>query len=387
VISTLVAACLALLAPAATRNAVTVPTPAAFAAAADYSAALSGRALLVMVDGKVVHERYDNGWSADRPHMLASGTKSFTGVIAAAAIQDGIIPSWDAPVADAIEAWRADPVKKTVTVRHLLSLSSGIDPGDMLGITGTRDRRPELEGDNRGEKPTVRLARLAAQGAQTDHYAAAIAAKLTGTPGGQFEYGPNPFYAFGAYFEARAAQAGKPQAIDAYFNQRLAKPIGLNVAWWGKDRAGHVNLPGGMFLTAREWAKFGEFIRLGGAVRRDDGSLNQIVEPSLLAECFKPGRANRAYGLSWWLPGAPGDADVADGAPARSSRGRVLQSQLGAIVGPDGKPLTVYMAAGLGKQRLLVIPELQMVVVRFAELGQEGMRYSDAELLKLLLKP
>ena len=42
-------------------------TKAKYEAAADYSAGLGGRALLVMVDGKVVYERYDRGWAAERP--------------------------------------------------------------------------------------------------------------------------------------------------------------------------------------------------------------------------------------------------------------------------------------------------------------------------------
>ncbi len=46
----------------------------AFDAAANYSAKNSGRAMLVMRDGEVLYERYDNGWSATRPHPLASGT-------------------------------------------------------------------------------------------------------------------------------------------------------------------------------------------------------------------------------------------------------------------------------------------------------------------------
>ena len=53
-----------------------------FAKAADYSAQLSGRALLIQREGSVIFERYDNGWAAGRPHPLASGTKSFTGVMA-----------------------------------------------------------------------------------------------------------------------------------------------------------------------------------------------------------------------------------------------------------------------------------------------------------------
>jgi len=60
------------------------PTPQTpnFTRAADYSTKLVGQAVLVQQGGQVIFERYDNNWSADAPHPLASGTESFTGVAA-----------------------------------------------------------------------------------------------------------------------------------------------------------------------------------------------------------------------------------------------------------------------------------------------------------------
>lgn len=59
--------------------------------AASYSAEHRGISLLVMIDGKIVFEDYPNGGRANRPHELASGTKSFSGVMAACAVQDGLL--------------------------------------------------------------------------------------------------------------------------------------------------------------------------------------------------------------------------------------------------------------------------------------------------------
>ena len=69
------------------------PTPQTphFTRAADYSTKLVGQAVLVQQGGQVIFERYDNTWSADAPHPLASGTKSFTGVAAMFAVQDGLL--------------------------------------------------------------------------------------------------------------------------------------------------------------------------------------------------------------------------------------------------------------------------------------------------------
>ncbi|MFM1890649.1 MAG: hypothetical protein RLZZ565_1406, partial [Planctomycetota bacterium] len=114
---------------------------AALAAAAERAAAYSrgfkGHALLVMLDGEIVFERYEEGWNASRRHPLASGTKSFVGVLAAAAVEDGLI-TWEQPVSSLIEEWRDDPRKSRITVRQLLDLSSGLDPADAVLGSGGR---------------------------------------------------------------------------------------------------------------------------------------------------------------------------------------------------------------------------------------------------------
>ena len=59
--------------------------------AADYSSKNGGRAVLVMVDGKIVFERYDNGFGPDTATHLHSATKGFWGPVIAAMIEDGLI--------------------------------------------------------------------------------------------------------------------------------------------------------------------------------------------------------------------------------------------------------------------------------------------------------
>lgn len=89
-------------------------------AAADYSAEQNGYSFLVMHDGEILFERYDQGWTPDTPYRLASGTKSFSGVMLAAAVQDGLL-SVDEPVSKTIAEWKADPRLSRITIRELLS--------------------------------------------------------------------------------------------------------------------------------------------------------------------------------------------------------------------------------------------------------------------------
>ncbi|MBY0311409.1 MAG: beta-lactamase family protein [Phycisphaerales bacterium] len=352
---------------------------AAFDASADYSAKFGGRAVLIMHEGKVIYERFDNGWKANQPHPLASGTKSFTGVVAAAAVHDGLI-TWDERASDTITEWKGDPRKSKITVRQLLSLSSGLDPADALlgGRGGSRllgqgaaDRAKRLGGEN-----TPR---------PKDFFLAAIGVEAKRAPGERFEYGPSHFFAFGELLERKieakhaADKSFRFDSFDAYMRGRVMEPLGIKYMI-GRDSVGHPNLPGGALLTPREWAKFGQFVLQKGQWDSGDGKMQPLIAWEHLAECFKPSPKNAAYGLTWWLRTDAEATLIADvGRSGTGPEAGEKNRDAGAI---DGSKPAVYMAAGLGKQRLYVIPDQKLVVVRFAEATREGRAFKDAEFLR-----
>jgi CubicO group peptidase (beta-lactamase class C family) len=329
-----------------------------FVKAADYSAGMGGRAVLVQHHGKIVFERYDNGWTAGLPHPLASGTKSFTGVMAMLAVQDGLL-SLDEKACETLTEWKDHPQKSKITVRHLLTLSSGIDPGDanFAGRGGT---------NLLGFAAEMRRRRLGEQMEQPDNnFLAALDLPMTGVPGRKFQYGPSHFYCFGELLQRKLKASDRPEKTTLdYLTRRLLEPVGIRAARIGKDRAGNPALPGGMLLTAREWIKFGQFVLDEGKVTRADGEKEVLLNPDLLAECFKPSAANKLYGLTWWLRNVE---------PTRRRAS-------------SGKMPAVYMAAGLGKQRLYVIPELDLTIVRFAEGVRGSGLFSDEKFLKLIIE-
>jgi CubicO group peptidase (beta-lactamase class C family) len=334
---------------------------------------MSGRAVLVMHRGEVLFESYANGWAADRPHILASGTKSFCGVAAMAAVQDGLI-KLDDKVSDTLTDWKADPRKAKVTVRQLLDLSSGLqsNPPELApgggGGGGARSRDPEASRETlrerlrqraQGEGPDIEG--MIDARSQRDTYALGAATKSVREPGASFAYGPSHYFAFGAYMNAVLAKSGRPEKnFGAYLESRVLTPTHISLDRFAKDVKGNIALPAGARLTAREWARFGEFVRLGGKVRQPDGTLTSFIDEKLLRECFKPSEANAAYGLTWWLLvpesklGASRDAST------------MISRESTADITINGKPLEVWMAAGAGKQRLYIIPALDLVVVRFA---------------------
>lgn len=355
--------------------------------AADYSTQFSGRAVLVMHRGEMVYERYDRGWLESRPHMLASGTKSFSGVIAMFAVQDGLL-SLDELACETLTEWREDPRKSKITIRHLLTLSSGLHPADAAfpnrrqagsnpnPILQQRQERIVRQDTNDGLKDLAT--------GNWFHDALKVPAKRE--PGSEFEYGPSHFYAFGELMNRKLSQQSEIHAktFEEYARLRLIDPLGIRIGVWSKDASGNVNIPGGLFLTAREWAKFGQFVLDQGKLTQADGTKVQLLPADLLAQCFVPSRNNPAYGLTWWLNG---NSDVADTGGAQSDmrstlRKRALNQEAKADLDVGGKSLTLWMAAGLGKQRLFVIPDRQLVIVRFAEPSADGRRFNNRDFLE-----
>lgn len=236
-------------------------SPSPFQPAADYLHSCNGHALLVYRDGQLVFEEYLNGHQREVPHRLASGTKSFVGVLAVMAVEDGVL-KLDEKVADTLTEWRDDTRKSQITIRQLLTLTSGIAGGEIGDVPSYRE--------------AVRLAE----------------AKFP--PGAKFQYGPVPFQCFGELLRRKLAP--QKETVEGYLKRRLLDPIGLKPPFWRKDVDGNLNLPSGALLTATEWAKFGQLVLNKGAWNG-----KQLVSEKLLAECSQGTPANPTYGLTFWL--------------------------------------------------------------------------------------
>src|SRR5882762_5803103 len=113
--------------------------PADCARAATYSESKRGVSMLVMQNGRTIFEHYANGGSASGRWPIFSGTKSFWGVAALAAVHDRLF-KLDDHVSDTITEWKNDPRKSRITIRQLLSQTDGIESGSYLQRASIRDR-------------------------------------------------------------------------------------------------------------------------------------------------------------------------------------------------------------------------------------------------------
>jgi CubicO group peptidase (beta-lactamase class C family) len=315
------------------------------ALAANYSARHGGRAVLVMIDGRIMFERYDNGFGPETATHLHSATKAFWGPVIAAMIEDGLVDSFDEPAAMTIHEWKTQPRKSQITLRQLLSLNAGLIQ-DVINLQGHA------------------RATLA-----PDLYKHAIGVPALRRPGAVFQYGPSCYYVLGEIMKRKLA--GRKQTPLDYLQQRILDPIGAKPDDWVHDASGNPHIPNGASLTAREWLKYGQWLCQGGEWKG-----NQIVRKDLLAELVKPSTTNAGHGLALWLnqPGGQGAAGVA-------SQRSDPDDEAGWIY--RGGHRDLFAALGAGKCRMYVIPSLKMVALRQADSNVD--RFDDHTFLSLLL--
>lgn len=294
---------------------------AAIADALAYSESKSGHAVAIFEDGHQVASAFHNGWDPEKPHGLASGTKSFWGPLVGAAIDDGIVSSFDELAADTITEWKGDPKRAAITLRQLLSLTSGLAPD--LGVT--------IEDI-----------------ATSDMFTLTVAADSEHDPGAKWAYSDSSHTAIGVVLDRKLAAKGS--SLAEYIQTRLLAPLAIASPPWLKDGAEHLLMPSGARLTPTQWAAYGELIRTGGL--GPDGA--RMISAEHLAACFEPTAAPPAgqfYGLGWWLTSYTSYAfDL---------------------------PEDMVMAGGSGGQFLFVIPSRNMTIVRFGE----GEEFVDGEFL------
>src|SRR5436853_6088925 len=214
---------------------------------AKYSDSKRGFSILVMQNGRTVFEHYANGGIVDGRWPIFSGTKSFWGIAALAAVQDGLF-QLDDRVADTITEWKSDPRKSQITIRQLLNLTDGIEPAPHLHSQSIRDRNAMA----------VRLAAVAA-------------------PGSVFTYGPGHLQIFSELLRRKL----NGRSTISYFEERVAGPLNLSSLEYKRDSLGRPLLASGFEVSAREWARLGELVLGHGNYHG-----RQIVSANLLRQSF-----------------------------------------------------------------------------------------------------
>jgi len=238
------------------------------------------RSLLAARHGRLALERYFGGADAGTLFDVRSVTKSVVSALTGIALRDQVLPSVDAPVAGYLSPpYLLDDVSRGVTVRHLLTMTSGF----------------EWSEDNVGDYNLWIVA--------DDHVQYLFDRPHASPPGTQFAYNSAAVHTLGVVLQHAA---GMP--LPLYARDRLFAPIGIDsVAWEALDR-GTVNGGSGIQLRGRDLLKLGQlYLQRGWSAERSvvpEGWVDDTTRPRFGWRNDYGAQKSVTYGMLWWVSDA-----------------------------------------------------------------------------------
>lgn len=308
------------------------------------------RAVVLMHGGRIAAERYAPGYDADTRFVSWSMAKTVTAAMIGMLVADGLL-ELDAPAP--VPRWRrpGDP-RGEITLRQLLQMRSGL--------------RHTESGDVPYESSEVRMLFL---DGRDDMAEFAAAQPLEAEPGSRFEYSSNTTVIL-ADIAARALSDSRDpgvrrRAVADYLQTRLFGPLGMASMVPEFDRAG--TLIGGSLIhgTARDWARFGEFLRTKGSHK---GA--QLVPRGWIEQMVQPSPRSPHYGFQTWLnrslPGGGEHPLFPDSAP-RSMFAMIGHMGQYALISPSQRTTLVRLGHSDAEQRAALMPRMAEVLALYPE--------------------
>jgi CubicO group peptidase (beta-lactamase class C family) len=253
----------------------------------DYLDASGTTAFLVVHDDELLYERYFNGYDDTSVQTSFSMAKSFASALVGIAIDEGHIKSVDEPITNYIpELLEKDKRFGSITIRHLLTMSSGIkyeEGGDLPWSEEADDTKTYYATD---------LRELALDNC-----------RIEGEPGQYFEYNNYNPLLIGMILE-RAT--GMP--VSRYMEKKLWKPMGMEAdGSWSLDSesSGFEKMESGVNARARDFARFGMLFAEEG-----DWEGRQLISQGWVEESTRPDATTDPsldYQYFWWVNASDGE--------------------------------------------------------------------------------
>jgi len=259
--------------------------------AAELLARTETAALLVVKDGAIRHESYALTGGPRVPWLSMSVAKSFISALVGIAIADGLVGGIEEPVSAYVPV-EPGSAYDGVAIRSVLQMSSGA-------------RWNEDYSD-----PDSDVARMAAATSGlggTSHESVVATMPPENPPDTVCRYNSADTLVLAVLLRHATGRS-----VADYMREKLVEPLGFgSPGYWIIDPAGVEMAYGGLNLTARDYAAFGELYRNNGA---RDGQ--QIVPADWVRDSTRstaphtaPGQPvltgmhlPQGYGYQWWLP-------------------------------------------------------------------------------------
>ena len=289
--------------------------------------------VVIIRRGYLVAEWHENGAGPETCFNIHSCTKSLTGTAYGMMFDDvrrgrlAAAADLDSPAYAYIPAGHplTDPRKERITLRHLLSMSSGI-PGESIGAYGVRTA-PGINpfAAALGFQPVL------ARDTEIELWVSRLAAE----PGSRWDYCDPAFAHLALAFREIAGQE-----LAEFMAERVFRPIGIESLTWetlGLDDGNigqHTNPFSGAHVSARELARIGYLM-----LRRGVWAGQSLVPPWWIDLSTRTSQAaNGRYGLTWWV----------------NTQGTLWPAAT----------REAYSALGYNTNLCTVIPSLDLVIVR-----------------------
>ena len=249
-------------------------------------------------------------------HTLQSVTKSITSAALGIAVDEGYIGGVEVPAMEIFDGYSQDmddPLRTSATLEDLLTMRSGITWNEMTSYNDADNSCIIME-------------------ASDNWIQYVLDQPMREEPGTLFDYNSGVSVLLGKIIQLKTGKRA-----DAWTEEKLFKPIGINRYYWKITPKGEVDTEGGLYLSAYDLARIGYLFMNEG--RWED---KQIVSKewvtastsSVVAD-IRPDndRKDTGYGYQWWVP--------------------VKENH-----GTD-----VFAGNGYGGQFLQVVPEHDLIVV------------------------
>ena len=277
--------------------------------------------LLVAHRGKLLMEEYFYGYDRETVHDVRSLAKVFGSVMVGALQQDGEAIDADMPVvAKVVGNAMDDPRKADITLRNMLTFTSGLD---CSGVGGEDAMWSQEEEDN--------FWRVTAR------------QPLVHPIGTRYEYCSGSANMVGA-----ALTMASGQRVQDIFARLIADPLKMRAYHWNVMPTGQGYLGGGVYMRPRDILKIGATYAAGGVWQG-----RRIVPEEWIAESTTP-----VLPISLETTGMT--QEEYDNNYSGGAQGYIW---LVKDIEAAGRSYRAYRATGNGGQILLVVPELELSVV------------------------
>ena len=272
-------------------------------------------AVLIARHGKLALEEYFHAEHRDKPHETRSASKSMTATLVGAAMQAGAPLTLSTPVYQIMNDGRfpanLEPLKRAMTLEHLLSMSSGYYCND------SDEKAPGREDTMWGS-------------GEKNFYQFALRLPMASPPGEKAVYcSTNPNLALGVLERA----TGESPLYT--FERLVAGPLKIREYGWGTDPAGNPYGGGGSHFLPRDFMKMGQLM-LNEGMWEGRRILSKDFVARASSPLYKIGQ--RGYGLAWWYYDLP----------------------------YKDRTVRAFAALGNGGQNVFVVPDLDLVIAVYA---------------------